>query len=546
MIHIVCRRIDKDRVLPRLARALAKSTGWSVSEIPLKGAKLNYFFPYLELQNREWAGVSAAWFTHKDTKTPAKEAVWNDVAGRVDLRTLTAGIYKEDLKQYGPVHIVKPVVELDHFTPVKNKRGRIVGVSGWLYGDGRKGEDLVAQLTTSKLDCKWRASGRGWSIPTRCYTWENLPKFFQSLDLFVCASRIEGVPMPPLEALACGIPVVIPHGVGMLDDLPDIPGITRFKRGSYKSLHLAIKKALDLDYDREQLRDSVLQYNDENWANDHKEAFNDLLSGTKPYTQPGKGKQGMYCVAFGEPSRACATRLIKSFKKYMPDTPAMFVGTKPLEAGEDIFKQHKDIDVGGRIAKLAVDKMVPKDWEYVLYLDADTEVMEPIQFLYDTLRKGWEFLICKDMHERHWLAKMRRGDNDDECNYTEELVGTDQVMQYNGGVFAYRRTLATKRFFELWNTEYQKWHARDQGGLIRAIHTQPLRMMVLCNQWNASDRYELPPGPIAIIHHNVQARRWSRSIAGRIDGKDAWRAVEEWERANLKSRHRNPFSSKRN
>jgi len=543
MIHIVCQRLDKDRVLPRLARSLAESTGWSISEGPVPGVKLNYFFPYLELQKREWEDtLSAAWFTHKDTAEPRKEAVWNSVAKRVNLRTLTAGIYKKDLEQYGDVRMVRPIVELDRFVPIKRKRENTIGVSGWLYRDNRKGEDLITRASR-EIEGDWKASGRGWSIPTKCYLWKDLPKFFQSLDLFVCASRIEGVPMPPLEALACGIPVVIPRGVGLLDDLPNIPGITRFMAGNYKDLRAAIKNALTAEYNKEELRNSVLQYNEKNWANDHKLAFDNLVHSTKPYIQPGRGKQGMYCVAFGEPSRKCATRLVKSFKKYMPNTPVMFVGTKPLNVGEDLFIKQDDKDIGGRLGKLSVDRLVPKDWEYILYLDADTELIEPVDFIFNTLRKGWEFVICKDMHDRHWLKTMRRGDNNDECDYTEKLVGTDRVMQYNGGVFAYRRTIGTKRFFELWNTEYQKWLGRDQGALIRALHTQPLRMLVLGNQWNASDRYDLPPGPIAIMHHNVQARRWSRSIQGRIDSKDAWNAVEEWERVNSQLGSRNPFSA---
>jgi len=56
-------------------------------------------------------------------------------------------------------------------------------------------------------------------------------------------------------------------------------------------------------------------------------------------------------------------------------------------------------------------------------------------------------------------------------------------------------------------------------------------MFMLNNQWNASVRYELPSGPIAILHHNMEARRWGRSILGRIDSKDAWQAVEQWEAA---------------
>ena len=536
-VHIVCARLDADRVLPRLARTLAEGTGWTLAEVPRGDAKLNYFFPYLELQKKRWDETkSAAWFTHKDTNAQPKADLWDNVAGRVDLRTLTAGVYREDLAVHGAVEMVRPAVERDRFIPIKKKRGRVVGISGWSYNDNRKGEDLIARLIKSDLGqtCEWRASGRGWPVKTVSYTWNDMPKFYQSLDLFVCASRIEGVPMPPLEVLSCGIPAIIPRGVGMLDDLPDIPGIYRFEKGSYDGLYRAFSRALnDEQFNIGMLRAITEPYCAKNWINDHRAAFEGLLYGTKPaesiILSTHKGKCGIYCVAFGEPSRNCAVRLIRSAKKYMPNVPVAFVGVSPLNVGEDIFIKQPDKDIGGRTAKLAVDKLAPKQWEYIIYLDADTEVMEPLDFILETLQGGWEFVICKDMHERHWLAKMRRGDNEAECDYTEDLVGTDRVMQYNGGMFAYRRNERTRRFFEIWNDEYQKWLGRDQGSLIRALHMQPLRMFVLMNQWNASDRYDLPPGKVAIMHHNVQARRWARPIRGRIDSEDAWAAVAEWE-----------------
>lgn len=536
-IHIVCTRLKADRVLPRLARTLAQSTGWTIGESPVSTADLNYFFPYLELQKRTWKETkSAAWFTHRDSQNKSKELLFDNVAHKVDLRTLAARIYEPHLSEAGVVNIVRPAIELDRFVPRKKQRGRRVGVSGFSYNDNRKGEDLITALSQSDTGkmAEWTASGRGWAIPTQAYSWKQMPGFYQSLDLFICASRIEGVPMPPLEVLACGIPIIIPRNVGMLDDLPDIQGIYRFMSGDYKSLKAAFDLAMnDKTYSPEALRETVTQYSAKNWAGDHQIAFERLLYGTGPIMSKPKQtqsrKQGIYCVAFGEPSRKCATRLIKSLKEYMPDTPVMLVSTEPLNAGETHFAKREDKDVGGRWAKLAIDQLAPPEWEYILYLDADTEAMEPVDFFFDLLADGWEFVICKDMADRHFLAQMNRGDNVPECKFTNELIGTDRVMVYNGGVFAYRRCEATKKFFAGWNVEYDKWCGRDQGALLRSFYTNQLRTFVLLNQWNASDRYPLPPGKIAIMHHNVQARRYNKGIKGRLDGKQAWEVVEAFE-----------------
>jgi len=360
-----------------------------------------------------------------------------------------------------------------------------------------------------------------------------MPDFFRSLDVFMCTSRVEGVPMPPLEAMACGVEVVVPKGVGMLDDLPDLPGIWRFNPGNYDDLERALTEALAAKRaDPQALRAAVADYNTYNWSVDHELAFDEIfrprrIAASLPAWQ---GRAGMYCVAYGAPSRTCAKRLIASFKTHMPGVPVAFAGSEPLGAGEDVFLHHPDADIGGRIAKLAVDRLAPAEWDYVLYMDADTEVCEPLGFIFQLLQDGWEFVICKDMAERHFLRMMDRGGNQPEVDYTVGLVGTDQVMQYNGGLFAYRRCLTTRKFFDDWNVEYQTWMGRDQGALIRSFYLNPMHVFVLMNQWNASDRYELPPGPLAVMHHNMEARRYGKSpLIKRLDSPEAWAVVKEWE-----------------
>jgi len=127
---------------------------------------------------------------------------------------------------------------------------------------------------------------------------------------------------------------------------------------------------------------------------------------------------------------------------------------------------------------------------------------------------------------------MVRGDNKPETDATIELIGTDEVLQYNGGVFGFRRCEQTKKFFKLWQTEWQRWAGRDQGALLRALYTIPLRVFVLGNQWNASDRYPSPVGKVAVWHHNIAARRWIGKVDGRLDSDIAWKMVERWQAAH--------------
>lgn len=538
-VHIIASRLKADRVLPRLARTLSRETGWTLSERPRDDVDLNYFLPYIDRNpHGRLNTLTAAWFTHKDFNNPDKARLWDSVAEQVDLRLTSAPMYMLDLERHGTTALVRPAVEREHFTPRKKHKTTlpVVGLSGYSYGDNRKGEDLVKRLLENGYQGRaiWKASGRGWAVRTKPYSWDGLPQFFQSLDILLCASRIEGVPMPPLEALACGVRVVIPRGVGLLDELPDAPGVYRFRAGDYNSLCSALDEALqDGAGDKDALRALTEPYTARNWARDHARAFEALLypSVQAENLPDWRGRSGVYVVAFGEPSRKCAARCIQATKRVMPDVPVALVGSEPLGL-EDVFIEQEDRDIGGRLGKLAVDRLAPHDWRYVLYLDADTQPVEPLDFLFNLLASGWEAFICKDMDKYHYAGMMKRPDNSAEFGATMQELGTEHVMQYNGGVFGFRRCENTRRFFRLWNEEYQRWLGRDQGALLRALHKNPLRLCVLTNHWNASTRYPLPPGEVALLHHNMEARRWARSINGRIDSRDAWNAVKEWETAH--------------
>jgi hypothetical protein len=188
-----------------------------------------------------------------------------------------------------------------------------------------------------------------------------------------------------------------------------------------------------------------------------------------------------------------------------------------------------DLDIGGRWAKLNADRYAPLDWDYIVYLDADTELLSPIHSLFTFLRDGWEFVVCKDIDRYGLASNMRRPDNKAECDATFEEIGSDQLLQYNGGVFGFRRGERMHDFFNLWRAEYDRWAKRDQGAMLRAIHRFRPRLYVLTNSWNhATERYTLN-AEVIIAHHNVEARRWRGIINGRLDSQVAWDAVRVWD-----------------
>lgn len=530
-VHIVCKNLDADRVLPRLAKMLADGTGWSLSEKPNQRADINYFFPYLNYAKTK--GKTAAWFTHYDENT-AKAQRWDDAAANVDLRITSAPIYMPILQPYGAAEYIPLPVE-DRFFKVMttfNPEHPTVGVSGFVYGDGRKGEDLVERLMEDRFckPCVWKASGQGWAIPdTRLYEWQQMPGFYASLDILVVPSRVEGGPLPPFEALACGVKLVIPRGVGAMDELPAVAGIYHYDAGNYDSLHAALDKAIsDGRVNQDLLRDIALRYNPARWVKYHKKVIEGyFVDHQDHYISVADLPEGcgVYYVAFGAPARNCALTAINSWKQHMPEVPVALVSDSPLDAGEDVFIEQVDADLGGRIAKLNINNLAPAEWQYVLYLDADTEIIGDVSFLFQALIDGWDFVICKDA-ERYASTKfMLRPDNEDEVEATYQLMGYHDLLQLNGGVFAFQRNESTQAFFDEWINQWQQWGKRDQGALLRALHLQPLRLYVVGNEWNTVTRYMNADQSAGILHHPMTARRWEGIIPHRLDSPEAFERI---------------------
>lgn len=526
-VHIVCKEPNPEHILHRLAATLCDTTGWTMGKTTRGDADLCYFLPYLNYEPVDTA--TAAWFTHFDAASEEKAQRWLRAAQAVNLRTTSAAQYAERLAPTGATARVPVPLDRTAFALAEAPTTFTVGVSGFVYHDGRKGEDLIRRLAQEFRKFDWRAIGRGWSVPTRQIASIDLPGFYQSLSLFVCASRVEGVPYPPLEALACGVPVIIPRGVGLLDDLPVTDGIFRFEAGDYASLKAAFAEALECvgggAYDRATLRAATEPYTADAWARAHERAFETLLSpAVVEFLPDWRGRAGIYCVAYGDPARKCAERLLRSCARYMPGVPTALVSDRPLGL-EQVFIPAEDYDVGGRKAKLSIDQFAPPEWQYILYLDADTELVAPVPFLFDALQDGWEFVIAKNPAKYHTTRLMVRPDNKLEVQKTYDVMGYDDMLQLNGGVFAFRRSSRTAAFFKRWLSEWTQEAKRDQAALLRALWAYPLKTYVLGNEWNHMDEYCADTPCAGIEHHQREARRVSGIVWERGDSPEAFRKV---------------------
>ena len=539
--HIVVWRNSGSRILDRLVEHLARLNGWRVDTKPDPQAEVNIYFPYLEWHKHSPPGTpSAAWFTHRETETPAKAAIYDQAAREIGLCVAPSRMYAEELQKIGKaVHIPHPI-ELDKFTLMQRAANPcpVIGVSGWVYSGGRKGEELVKRLYDQQTG-RWdiRASGRGWPIPHHQYEWREMENYYRGLDIFLCTSLCEGGPVTMFEALACGIPVVIPRGVGQCDELPETAGIYHYQAGDYDDMLQALESAVGIKHDPGLLRSYVQQYTPERWA----KSWNDVLEAwlyARPKTEalPDWQKQcGIYMVAFGGPSRKCAVRLVKSCQKHMAGVPVAVVSDKPLGIGE-LWIEHPDgpgvpgSDIGGRSAKTRIYDLAPKEWQYILYLDADCELTAPVPFFFQLLQDGWELVFCTTPGKYYMARAMRRPDNRDECEETYKELGSEELIQLQGGVFAFRRNERTATLMRAWHREWGRWAKRDQAALLRALYKHPVKINVLGVEWNTSDRYSSRNPTAGVVHHQTQARRHTGIIGGRSDSAEAWNKVRE---ANL-------------
>lgn len=110
---------------------------------------------------------------------------------------------------------------------------------------------------------------------------KNMPDYYKNIDIYICSSIYEGTPLPVLEAIACGVPIIT-------TDVGVVPDVLGPKQKQFimeeRSVSILKEKILELLNNRElffQLSQENIEYSKNNSyivrANDYKKYFEDFI-----------------------------------------------------------------------------------------------------------------------------------------------------------------------------------------------------------------------------------------------------------------------------
>jgi hypothetical protein len=226
-------------ILERLARELVErvpgvtlNAGFATRQIDPR-ADFNYYLPAKDFRKFPCRGGAIGYFTHGDN---GFDLIPRFAACLAMNRTMGAR-----LEERGAAHvtIVRPGTDAP-------PRPIVFGVIGRVYANGRKGEELVARAVADGfrfVACQTRDVTRpralarhGWPCAAPFAITER-EAFYREIDYLVVTSLEEGGPMPVLEAIARGVPVIAPNVVWCWE----FP-VLRYDVGEYSSLRQVLEQ----------------------------------------------------------------------------------------------------------------------------------------------------------------------------------------------------------------------------------------------------------------------------------------------------------------
>jgi hypothetical protein len=190
------------------------------------------------------------------------------------------------------------------------------------------------------------------------------------------------------------------------------------------------------------------------------------------------GKKGVVYIAFGERYVAEAAHSARSLKTFNPEIPVtLFTDT---EAAHACFDEVRTISPAHRRAK--VDIIYGSPYEYTLYLDSDTEILMPIDDIFEVLER-FDIAAAHD-HKRkgHRVSAAIK-------EYAEIPYAFSEI---NCGVLAFRKNPRTEELFETWRQVFYENQAAsgglDQPSFRVALWRSQVRPCILPPEYNVRSK----------------------------------------------------------
>ncbi|MBB2973936.1 glycosyltransferase [Mesorhizobium sp. RMAD-H1] len=181
-------------------------------------ADIHYYINYGYFRSKPKTGITIANFTHYDPDHLSDEFV--RAAQEVDHCIAVSEATAEVLRKFGIPETKISVILVGADSGFQPKL--TIGVTGRTYSGGRKGEDIVRALSEDPdlaAKVKIVAAKEGWGVPV--WSFDDPADFYRAIDYLLVPSRIEGGPVPFMEALACGTMAIAPE-IGVVPQFPHV------------------------------------------------------------------------------------------------------------------------------------------------------------------------------------------------------------------------------------------------------------------------------------------------------------------------------------
>lgn len=129
-------------------------------------------------------------------------------------------IYENQPELEKPICVINDAVDLELYKPINIERFNNIDkiTVGWVgnskFKDSENDDDLKGLRKIIKPSIEELAK-EGYNIELKLadrnegfIPQEEMPNYYSKINIYVCASKTEGTPLPVLEAMACGVPVI--------------------------------------------------------------------------------------------------------------------------------------------------------------------------------------------------------------------------------------------------------------------------------------------------------------------------------------------------